>query len=194
MVSEILLREALQALSIPLTEATVRSSRKIAAHEVDKLTNYYRRLVTDEFILHTLNPQLNAPDPGTVDLVAQAQAILTYQDILRLAISPEAALDIQYNRARHLRARKKVHLSLGAHPTSTEVEGAFLLAQGDIPPADTPQSPREQLEAEIDLNPTPLMEHLIPQLIRLAKLRHGDTLPDSVTGTYEWAFACLKKQ
>lgn len=110
MVSEILLREALQALSIPLTEATVRSSRKIAAHEVDKLTNYYRRLVTDEFILHTLNPQLNAPDPGTVDLVAQAQAILTYQDILRLAISPEAALDIQYNRARHLRARKKVHL------------------------------------------------------------------------------------
>ncbi len=41
MVSEILLREALQALSIPLTEATVRSSRKIAAHEVDKLTNYY---------------------------------------------------------------------------------------------------------------------------------------------------------
>lgn len=187
MVTETTIRDAMTAVSVPINEDTVQIAKEVVQNNVDKLTEHYRGLITEESALRSLTPTLHDQRSNVTDHIARLQADFTYADILMMVAYPENALRIKHERADKLRARRRLHLFLGADPTPADITNAFTLAQGVIPAAaPVDDDPEATLEHRASLDISDFIKMIPKHLVSVSAKLTGDDSAQSFIHTYEW--------
>lgn len=194
MLSENLIRNAIQAVSMPVNETTFSKAKNSSEKIIETLTYHYQDLITQEFILNAGTPELTEEDQKTILKVAFTQATYTYQYVLQIVIAPESTLDIRHNRTEILRGRKNIYGFLGDAPSLQSVESALMLAVGQLPVARNSENPLDLLEAEAQGYFKIHLQSFIPQLLKLTRLRFGNALPESITETYLWLHTAFRRR
>lgn len=194
MLSENLIRNAIQAVSMPVNEMTFSKAKNSSEKIIETLTYNYQDLITQEFVLNAGSPEFTEEDQKTILKVAYTQATYTYQHVLQIVITPESTLDIRHNRTEILRGRKNIYGFLGDAPSLQSVESALMLAVGQLPVARSSENPLDLLEAESQVYFETHLQSFIPQLLKLTRLRFGNALPESIAETYSWIHTAFRQR